>query len=71
MSTARNLALQALRSLDSTLQFADWENGDGEDIGPQLREAVAALEAELAQPAETVAWCGVSKSTLPIYRGDE
>ena len=148
MSTARNIALQALRSLDSTLKFEDWENGDGEEIGAQLREAVAALEAETGEPvawriwspdganvyqytedgdgeplytapppavpqpyawtvsasgrmwfgkfaehdarieathcggtvaafplytvpAEPVAWCGVSKSTLPVYRGDE
>ena len=50
MSTACNLALEALRSLDSTLKFEDWENGDGEEIGAQLREAVAALEAETGEP---------------------
>ena len=50
---ARNLALEALRQLDSSLQFTDWENGEGEEVGAQLRAAAAALEAETGEP---VAW---------------
>jgi hypothetical protein len=50
------LALDVLTSLDSTLEFMDWENGDGEKIGEQLREAIAALEADIAQAVEPVAW---------------
>ena len=52
MSTASNLALEALRSLDSTLQFTDWENGDGEEIGAQLRAAAAALVDEIEALAQ-------------------
>lgn len=43
------LVLSALKLLDSTLLFTDWENGGGEEIGEQLRNAVAALEAEAVQ----------------------
>ena len=43
-------ALDALKSLDDTLLFTDWENGEGEDIGPQLRDSVRSLRAELAKP---------------------
>lgn len=44
MST-NTLVLEALRQLDRSLEFDGWENGDGEEIGEQLRGAVAALEA--------------------------
>lgn len=43
-------ALDALKSLDDTLLFTEWENGEGEDIGPQLRESVNALRADLTKP---------------------
>ncbi len=68
MSTACNLALEALRSLDSTLKFEDWENGDGEEIGAQLREAVAALLAETGEP---VAWRIWSPDGANVYQYTE
>ncbi|NMM21550.1 MAG: hypothetical protein HHJ15_16605 [Rhodoferax sp.] len=48
------LALKALTALDSTLEFTDWENGDGEVIGEHLRELVATLEADIAEVVEPV-----------------
>ena len=68
MSTARNLALEALRQLDRSLEFADWENGDGEEIGAQLREAVAALLAETGEP---VAWRIWSPDGANVYQYTE
>lgn len=52
----KQLALDALKLLDKTLQFTDWENGDGEEIGEQLRNAVAVLEADIAQAVEPMFW---------------
>lgn len=64
MSAARDMALEALRSVFDRPDTA--ESYDA--MMTAVQAAIAALEAETAEP---VAWCGVSKSTLPIYRGDE
>ena len=73
------LALDALTSLDSTLEFTDWENGAGEKIGEQLRNAVAALESDIALAVEPFGWVSResiyrikrggngSKGTVPIH----
>lgn len=44
----KQLALDALKLLDPDLKFKDWENGDGDEIGDQLRSAATALEADIA-----------------------
>lgn len=48
MKSVKLQALEALKRLDPTLIFMDWENGDGEDIGEYLRNTSVALEADIA-----------------------
>lgn len=54
-TTTAQIALDALTLLDDTLQFSDWENGNGEEIGDQLRKAVEALKADIAHQSKGVA----------------
>ena len=63
--TARTLALEALRQLDRSLQFTDWQNGEGEEIGAQLRAAAAALEAETGEPVAWIDPCDLAVLTCP------
>jgi len=67
VTAARNLALEALRQLDRSLEFADWENGDGEEIGPVLREAVAALLAETGEPVAVGIVCNKESAKFLAY----
>lgn len=53
--STEQMALDVLKSLDSTLEFMDWENGDGEEIGAGLRDLVVSVEADLAAKVEPVA----------------
>ena len=64
--TETQQVLDALKLLDPELSFSDWENGDGEDIGPQLCAAAALLQADLARVMEPVAYC-VSLDGKTVY----
>jgi hypothetical protein len=53
---SKKMAIAALKLLDPTLKFKDWQNGLGEEIGDQMRAVVTALKADIAKPVEQHGW---------------